>query len=854
MHTRLLLLAIIIVIIMATSVRAESPSIYDDFVARARAAAFKERWAECVRLYNQAIQAFPTDSSRPPAEWTTLRDNRDRCKQQKPTSLPPPQVALGKLSMNAPALIGRKEELKQLDEAWDGRPRRQIVAVVALGGQGKTTLIINWLLRIQESGFRGARRVFAWSFYHQGTSNSNATSSDEFLTVALKSFGDLKPDTGTSFQKADRLRDLVRKERSLLILDGLDPLQFSPASPENEGVLRDPALAALLKDLAANNPGLVVVTSRARLTDLSAFEGQALHTISLKPFSDADGVLLLKSLGVRGAEAELADTVRESHGHPLTLALLGSLLYDAYGGDVRRRFEVGPIKKGDARGVHAQHVMDAYDRWLGDGPERAILRLLGLFDRPAPGSALKALRAAPAVRGLNEPLVGLSDAAWKQIMARLRRAGLVEPENSMIPDSVDTHLLVREHFGDILKKENDAAWREGHRRLYAWYAASAKDQPDSAKEMAPLYAAVWHGCRAGRYQEAFNEVFWPRIRRYRSNSIDKLGLYAADLSTLSGFFLTPWSRLVPNLQEQTRRIALSEAGSALRALGRLEDAIEPTRVSLDVDRAGNDWKSEAINLTNLSELQLALGQVNEAIISAQRSVELADRSGVAYERTARRAVLANAMFQGGREEKALQLFLEAEIIQWQRQPSFPSLSGLQGYQYCDLLLARGKVGEVLRRAEQSLEWAKQSLGGLLSIGLDHLSLGRAHAARLAAGHRTEVVPAREQLNQAVTSLRESGRQDYLPLGLIHRAALFRQLHEYPSAARDLDEVLLIASRGHMCLHETDAHLERSRLLLAKNDVQAARHELALAQTLIQATGYARREPEAALLAQQLGVR
>jgi tetratricopeptide (TPR) repeat protein len=854
MYTRPVLGTVILVMLSA-SAHASSQSDYDDLLAKAHAAALKERWVECMRLYNHAMQAFPSDSSRPSAEWKELRDNRERCRQQKPASVPPPQVALGKLSMNTPALIGRKAELKQLDEAWDGHPRRHVVAVVALGGQGKTTLITNWLLRMQGTGFRGARRIFAWSFYHQGISDSNATSADEFLTVALRFFGDPRPDIGTSFQKADRLRDLVRKERSLLILDGLDPLQSSPTSPENEGVLRDLALAALLKDLAANNPGLVIVTSRAKLADLSAFEGRALQTISLKPFSEVDGVSLLRSIGVRGAEQELADAVRESHGHPLTLALLGSLLCDAYNGDIRRRFEVGPLKKGDARGVHAQHVMDAYDRWLGGGPERAILRLLGLFDRPAPGAALKVLRAAPAVRDLNESLVGLSDAAWKQIVARLRRAGLVEQENAMIPDSVDTHLLVREHFGDILKKENEAAWKEGHRRLYAWYATLSKDQPDSAEEMAPLYAAVWHGCRAGRYQEAFDNVFWPRIRRYGTYySINKRGSYPADLSALSSFFLTHWTRLVPNLQDQTRRIALREAGSALRAVGRLEEALEPTRVSLDLDRARNDWQSEAINITNLSELQLALGQVTEAIVSAKRLVDLADGSGVAYERMARRAVLANAMHQAGHEEQALELFLDAEGTQAQRQPNFRILSGLQGYQYCDLLLARGKAGEVRHRAELSLGLAKQSIGGLLSVGLDHLSLGRAYAARLATGRRIEATRARDQLNQAVTSLRESGRQDYLPLGLIYRAAFFRQFHDYPSAAHDLDEALLIATRGHMCLHETDARLERTRLLLAKNDIQAARYELTLAQKLIQATGYARRVPEAVLLAQQLGVR
>ena len=43
-------------------------------------------------------------------------------------------------------------------------------------------------------------------------------------------------------------------------------------------------------------------------------------------------------------------------------------------------------------------------RPAGDGPELAILRLLGLFDRPADGASLAALREPPPIPGLTEAL------------------------------------------------------------------------------------------------------------------------------------------------------------------------------------------------------------------------------------------------------------------------------------------------------------------------------------------------------------------------------------------------------------------------------------------------------------------
>jgi hypothetical protein len=187
---------------------------------------------------------------------------------------------------------------------------------------------------------------------------------------------------------------LPRKERSLLLLDGLEPLQYAHDAPEGEGVLRDRAMGELLTDLAASNPGLVVVTSRVKLGGLQALEDGPLKTLLLRPFSDGDGVALLKYLGVHGSDGDLAAAVREAHGHPLTLSLLGNLLHDAYGGDIAKRADAVSLKPGTSQGLHAQHVMAAYDRWFKSGGERAVLRLLGLFDRP--GATKPGKRCVPS--------------------------------------------------------------------------------------------------------------------------------------------------------------------------------------------------------------------------------------------------------------------------------------------------------------------------------------------------------------------------------------------------------------------------------------------------------------------------
>ena len=62
---------------------------------------------------------------------------------------------------------------------------------------------------------------------------------------------------------------------------------------------------------------------------------------------------------------------------------MGSYLTDAYNGEIRCRGEVSGHLAHDLRqGVHARKVMESYQTWLGEGPELAVLRMLGLFDRP----------------------------------------------------------------------------------------------------------------------------------------------------------------------------------------------------------------------------------------------------------------------------------------------------------------------------------------------------------------------------------------------------------------------------------------------------------------------------------------
>ena len=480
----------------------------------------------------------------------------------------PKKISVARLPVTGSDLLGREEDIAFLDAAWANRDVN-LVSIVAWGGVGKSTLVNHWLGRMAAENYRSAQLVFGWSFYRQGTSGGTS-SANEFIDAALTWFGDRDTQIGTSWEKGERLAKLIAHRRTLLILDGLEPLQ-NPPGPQ-EGRLRDPFLQALLRELAASNSGLCVITTRLPIADIAG------HTSALRRdlerLSSDAGAKLLRALGVHGDEAEMRSASEEFTGHCLALTLLGSYLTDAYAGDIRRRKEVsGHLAQDVRQAVHVRKVMESYQTWFGEGPEVSVLRILGLFDRPADEKALEALLRPPAVPGLTESLTGLSPHEWRTILASLRRARLLAGEDWKNPGQLDAHPLVREFFGEQLRSQKTEAWKECNRRLYHYYRAIAPQLPDSFRAMEPLFLAVICGCHAGLFRDALHEIYIPRIQRGDTCfAAMSLGARGPLLSVLVHFFEqgrwgTPAKTAVEeqSLTAEDQLFILMQAGAYLTA-------------------------------------------------------------------------------------------------------------------------------------------------------------------------------------------------------------------------------------------------------------------------------------------------
>ncbi len=757
---------------------------------------------------------------------------------------PKPQlISLSKLPDTSGLLFGREAELKLLDEAWEN-PHLHVISFVAQGGEGKTALTRRWVNNMEKEGFRGAERVYAWSFYSQGTSEDRQVSGDLFLAETLTWFGDaaMANSPAPARQKAQRLATLVRQQQTLLILDGVEPLQYPLGEPHN-GRMRDEGVKVLLKELMNSNSGLCVVSTRQEIREL---KGDLVLQLPLSPLSDSAGADLLAALGVKGLRKEFETTAKEYHGHALALTLLGNLLREYHDGDIRQRDVIPPLEDEGEWGSHAKRVLVSYTKLLEGKPELGILRIMSLFDRPADVAVVNELRKGPAIPAITEALMGLSELEWKRACKHLGDLGLLEEG-----DQLDCHPLIREHFAFELSREHEEAWKEAHRRLYEYYKGLPdKELPDTLEEMEPLFRAVRHGCKAELFEEVYFDIYWNRIQRKAEYyCLKKLAGFHYDLTAIQGFFVTPWRVVQGVFEKRVQGVLLNHASICLRSLGRLREAIEPMEASCIAYLDEKDLIDSSIKFSNLSELQLTIGDIKEAVANGRLAVSFAEKSGDSFNKLSKRTTLADALHQEGEVLEAELLFREAEEIQINRGPIYQRLYSLWGYRLCDYLLGQQKWEEVKARVEKTLEWAMQ-IAFPLELGLDHLNFSKS-LHQQAIAEKGDFKSAIFHIHRAIDNLRKSGQIHFLPLGLLARASLLRDMQDYEAAQADLAEVLEIAD-PEMRLHLTDYHLESARLSLAIGGKhQEAQDHYEKAKNLVDDTGYHRRDQELEALKSQL---
>jgi hypothetical protein len=515
-----------------------------------------------------------------------------------------PHVSINRFDFSPGKVIGREREWERLDAIWRDRTCT-VAGIVEWGGGGKTAMVAEWLLRLRERGYDGARWVFGWTFYDK-TARRGGGSAEEFFNECLAWLGQ-PPVTGTSVARGSELARVLRERRAIVVLDAVEALQ------EPDGTLRDEGMRAFLRELAFQRGDvLCLVTTRYRLADLESMPGDGYLAYPLPPLETEHAVTLLRRDLPDGPAEEFEAAVHEYNRQPYSLQLLGSLLRTSCEGDIRKWREVIPIPR-DLKGKSkALRLINAYDAALEGRLAGELLRQIGFFN----GRALQDDLAVLGALALPHVSAMTATASNEEIEAALdelieMRLLWREPDGDTI--TLQSHLFTRQSAAEILRTRYPESWLAGNVRLYHHLSETAPAQPETLQEMSRLYAAMQHAVRAGLLHEALEETFKARISRgnkYFSTRV--LGAHSADLTALRAFFEDPWKKTVPQLDEGARAYVFYEAGFRLRALGRFADARTAMLNALTLYEGKlGDRRNAAKVAGNLAEVFVAEGKLRQ---------------------------------------------------------------------------------------------------------------------------------------------------------------------------------------------------------------------------------------------------
>lgn len=752
------------------------------------------------------------------------------------------QVSIASLPITNLSTFGRDAELEFLTRCWDD-PQINFVQVLAFGGVGKSALINRWLSDLSNEKFRGATRVYAWSFYWQGHSAELNSSGDFFIEHALRWFGDPNPEKGTPWVKASRLVQLVRGQKSLLVLDGIEPLQHAPGP--RAGEIDTPAVAALIRELAADNSGLCVVTSRLSVTDLSAFQDGRVQTIPLKNLDTNSGVAMLKEQGLKGDVATFSQVVDEYQGHPLSLSLLGGYLSIVHDGAIKKYSEIESLFDEKQQSGHAQSIMNAYLEWFNGSMELELLYLIGLFDRCVSTKSLKELVAKKSV---SERLCKLANAChvdWQYAIRLLSDAKLIFISGCNDECLIDAHPIIKDFLKLHLKRNDADFWKSAHLCLFEIFSSQAANSPKSLVEFEPAIRAVLHGIEAEEIRKSF-ELYCHQIKQ--NFSMLQEGSHSLDQVCIDSFFIGKWDKPVHGITANEKYFLVSSAAVNLMSLGFIQESIEPSLECIEHYLEYDMWLESTFIAGPLISTLIAAGKLDQALHFVEKMDAPVRRTKNPIIEAMANNFLGYIELLRGEFEKAGELFQKVEKALCKPDPgveiSFPTVSSYISYYH----LCVGELERALSSSLRTFGWRNRKswqvtvdttsilASDTLVLGLTFLQLG-------------DKANAKSHLNKQVELFRSANEWLYLPAGLVCRAKYFRAVGDYEAALADLEESLSISKRTGAVFSEWEARLDLCSYYLEVNDKETAASYLQSAQSLPGMSAYKFRDLEIADLQQ-----
>ncbi|MHC5765446.1 MAG: WD40 domain-containing protein [Nostoc sp.] len=246
------------------------------------------------------------------------------------------------------AFYGRIEELITLEQ-WILNEHCQLVALLGIGGIGKTALSVKFAQKIQDNF-----EYVIWRSLREAPPVKIILGNlIQFISDEQETESNLPESLS---DRVSRLLYYLQNYRCLVILDNAESILRSGS---RAGLYREgyEEYGELLRRVGeATHQSCLVLTSREKPREVALLEGQALtvRSLPLSGLKVAEGQEILKLKGLSAAEDEWKLMIEHYAGNPLALKIVATTIQDVFDGNITEFLQQDTAVFGDIRDILEQ--------------------------------------------------------------------------------------------------------------------------------------------------------------------------------------------------------------------------------------------------------------------------------------------------------------------------------------------------------------------------------------------------------------------------------------------------------------------------------------------------------------------